>query len=64
MTQYAAQILDNIVTWVILGSAEWANENLEGDWVDCTTENNEPAASEGFTYDATTQTFTAPLVEL
>lgn len=63
MTQYAAQILDSIVTWVILADYVWANENLDGDWVDCTTENGEPAASEGFTYDSTTQTFTAPIVE-
>ena len=60
MTQYAAQILGNIVTWVILGSADWANQNLDGNWVDCTKENGEPSANIGFSYDSFTKKFITP----
>ena len=59
MTTYAAQILDNIVTEIIVGDYVWANENLEGDWVDC-TDNGELIAGVGYIYDPSTETFTAP----
>lgn len=60
MSEYAAQLVDNIVTQIIVGNYVWANENLDGDWVDCTN-NGELIASVGYIYDPTTQTFTAPL---
>jgi hypothetical protein len=34
MRTYAAHIVDNQVTEVIVGTAEWATDNLGGQWVD------------------------------
>ena len=34
---YAAQVTDNLVTQVIVGDATWANERLDGTWVDSLT---------------------------
>lgn len=31
---YAAQITNNLVTQVIVATAEWANSRLDGTWVD------------------------------
>lgn len=59
MKSYAAQIVDNIVTEIIVGDYIWANENLEGKWVDC-TDNGELIAGVGYIYDPATETFTAP----
>jgi hypothetical protein len=62
MKTYAAQIKENVVTEIIVGDYEWANENLEGEWVDC-TEDNELIAGVGYNYDAKTNQFIAPEVE-
>lgn len=37
MEVYAAQIKDGLVTQVIVGTATWATENLEGLWIDTST---------------------------
>jgi hypothetical protein len=34
MNTYAAHIINGQVTEVIVGTAEWATENLGGQWVD------------------------------
>jgi hypothetical protein len=34
MSIYAACVEDGVVTTVIVGTAEWANANLDGMWVD------------------------------
>ena len=57
MTEYAAQIDAGIVNNIIVGNYVWANENLEGQWVDCTN-NGELVAGIGFTWDGTN--FVAP----
>jgi len=62
MSEYAAQLVANIVTEIIVGNYVWANDNLEGEWVDC-TDNGELIAGIGYTYDPATETFTAPPVE-
>ena len=59
MSEYAAQLNDNLVIDVIVGNYEWAIENLGGEWVDCTCGDN-PCAGIGYTYDPTTETFIAP----
>jgi hypothetical protein len=59
MKTYAAEISTGIVTEIIVGDYVWANENLKGQWVDC-TENGELEIGIGYTYDAATDTFTAP----
>jgi hypothetical protein len=37
MRTYAAQVTDGTVTQVIVGTADWANERLDGTWVDTPT---------------------------
>jgi hypothetical protein len=37
MDTYAAQVTDDVVTQVIVGTAEWANARLDGDWHDSDT---------------------------
>jgi hypothetical protein len=59
MKTYAARIADNVVEEIIVGDFVWANENLEGEWVDC-TDNGELIAGVGYTYDADTNDFVAP----
>jgi hypothetical protein len=59
MSEYAAEISTSIVSEIIVGNYEWANENLTGEWVDCTAD-GELIAGVGYTYDATTGTFTPP----
>jgi hypothetical protein len=49
---YAAQVTDGTVTQVIVGTADWANERLDGTWVDTPT-----LVGIGWTYDGT---FTPP----
>jgi len=34
---YAAQVTDGTVTQVIVGTADWANQRLDGTWVDTPT---------------------------
>lgn len=57
MIQYAAEISTGIVTQVIVGDYVWANENLQGEWVDCTC-GDEPCAGIGYTWNGTD--FVAP----
>lgn len=59
MTNYAAEISTGAVTEIIVGNYVWANENLNGDWVDCTC-GDSPCAGIGYVYDATTKTFSPP----
>jgi hypothetical protein len=59
MTTYAAEISTGIVSEIIVGDYIWANNNLAGEWVDC-TDDGELIAGIGYTYDAATKTFTAP----
>ena len=60
MTTYAAEISTGIVSEVIVGDYIWANKNLAGEWVDC-TDDGQLIAGIGYSYDAATGTFTAPL---
>jgi hypothetical protein len=52
MRTYAAQVTDGTVTQVIVGTADWANQRLNGTWVDTPT-----LVGIGWTYDGT---FTPP----
>lgn len=45
---YAAQIVDGAVTQVIVGTAEWANSNIGGNWIDSNT-----LVGIGWTWDET-----------
>jgi hypothetical protein len=60
MSKYAAQLKDNVVQQIIVGDYVWANENLEGEWVDCTF-NDDLVIGIGFTWDGVD--FVAPIVE-
>jgi len=60
MTEYAAQLVNNIVYQIIVGNHVWANENLEGEWVDCTV-NNDLVIGIGYTWNGVD--FVAPIVE-
>ena len=60
MKTYAAQINTGVVSQVIVGDYVWANENLAGEWVDCTND-GQLIAGIGYTYDGTN--FTAPVEE-
>jgi hypothetical protein len=53
MNTYAAQVTDGTVTQVIVGTADWANQRLDGTWVDTPT-----LVGIGWTY--TDGTFTPP----
>jgi hypothetical protein len=53
MRTYAAQVTDGTVTQVIVGTADWANQRLDGTWVDSPT-----LVGIGWTY--TDGTFTPP----
>ena len=59
MKNYCALLKDNVVTEIIVGDYVWANENLDGEWVDC-TDNGELTVAIGYTYDPETQEFAAP----
>jgi hypothetical protein len=58
MSKYAAQLTNNVVQQIIVGDYVWANENLEGEWVDCTV-NDDLVIGIGYTWDGTD--FIAPL---
>jgi hypothetical protein len=62
MSEYAAEISTGIVSEIIVGNYEWANDNLTGEWVDCTDDGNLTIAV-GYSYDSATQEFVAPAVE-
>lgn len=57
---YAAKIQNDYVIEIIVGDYEWANANLDGIWVDCTTNDNDVAAAVGYVYDETTNQFSLP----
>ena len=52
MSKYAAQLKDDVVSQIIVGDHVWANEHLEGEWVDC-TDNGELVAGIGYTWNGT-----------
>ena len=60
MSKYAAEISAGFVSQIIVGDYVWANENLGGEWRDC-TRNDEPCAGMGYTWNGTD--FVAPVVE-
>ena len=60
MKSYAAEVSTGTVSQVIVGDFVWANENLNGEWVDCTCGDN-PCAAPGYTYDTATEDFVAPV---
>ena len=60
MSKYAAQLDNNVVQQIIVGDYVWANENLEGEWVDCTV-NDDLVIAIGYTWNGTD--FVAPVVE-
>lgn len=62
MKTYCALLDNNVVTKIIVGDYVWANENLDGEWVDC-TDNGELTIAIGYTYDAVNDVFVAPVVE-
>jgi len=57
METYAAEIIDGVVTQVIVGEASWATEKLGGYWVDTNT-----LVGVGWTWDETNG-FAPPIVE-
>jgi glycine cleavage system H lipoate-binding protein len=59
MKTYAAEISTGIVTEIIVGDYVWANENLSGEWVDC-TDDGDITIGIGYTYDAELGEFVAP----
>lgn len=59
MSEFAAQLKNNIVSQVIVGNYEWAIENLGGVWVDCTC-GDQPCASAGYLYDVSNKSFSPP----
>ena len=63
MTTYAAEISTGIVSQIIVGDYVWANEHLDGEWVDC-TDNGELIAGIGYTYNAVNDVFVAPVSEV
>ena len=67
---YYAQIVDNIVTEVIVvndditDGAQFCHDLLGGDWVQTYIDNPDKTyAGIGYTYDPATQNFIAPIVE-
>lgn len=60
MKNYVAQLTNNIVEAIIVGDYDWATANLDGDWHDLGPEPLTVAI--GYTYDAATNTFSAPPV--
>jgi hypothetical protein len=61
MKTYAAEISTGIVTEIIVGDYVFANDNLAGEWVDC-TDNGELTVAIGYTWDGTD--FAAPAPQL
>jgi hypothetical protein len=61
MKTYAAEISSGVVTEIIVGDYVWANENLSGEWVDCTNEGNVNIGV-GYTYDSVTEQFVEPVI--
>ena len=59
MKRYCALIIENVVSEIIVGDYVWANNNLGGEWVDCTT-NGELIVGIGYTYLESEQDFRSP----
>lgn len=59
MKTYSALLDNNVVTEIIVGDYVWANENLDGEWVDC-TDNGDLIVAVGWVYDYDTEEFTPP----
>jgi len=60
MKTYAAELSANVVVNIIVGDYVWANENCDGEWVDC-TDNGDVTIGIGYTYDAALDEFVAPV---
>ena len=59
MSEYAAEVCTGIVTQIIVGSHVWANQNLNGQWVDCSN-GGELVVGIGFTWDGSS--FSKPVI--
>ena len=59
MNNYSAEIATGVVSQIIVGDYVWANEHLDGEWVDCTVNDNLVIAV-GYTWNGTD--FVAPVV--
>ena len=60
MNKYAAKIVSGIVDEIIVADIIWAQTNLEGEWVDCSPSEGDLVVGCGWSYDATTNTFSPP----
>ncbi len=56
---YCCLIINGVVDQIIVAEYDWASANLEGDWHDL---GEELTIGIGYTYDADTNTFTAPVM--
>jgi hypothetical protein len=66
MKNYAAKIIvsklnEFIVDEIIVAEILWAQENLQGEWVDCTPDEGDLVVGCGWLYHKETNTFSAPL---
>jgi hypothetical protein len=66
MKNYAAKIIASkvdefIVDEIIVADILWAQENLQGEWVDCTPDEGDLVVGCGWSYDPQTNTFSPPL---
>lgn len=59
MSDYTAEISTGIVSQIIVGDYVWANANLDGEWVDCTTD-GDLIIGIGYTWDG--NIFAAPVI--
>ena len=59
MKSYSAEISTGVVQQIIVGDYIWANEHLEGAWVDCTV-NDDLVIGIGYTWNGTD--FVAPAI--
>ena len=58
MKNYVAQLVNNVVTEIVVGDYEWVTANLAGEWHDLGLE--PLTVGIGYTYDPATDTFTPP----
>jgi hypothetical protein len=59
---YCAKLVNSVVTEIIVADHAWVTANLQGEWHDL---GGEPlAVGVGWTYDADTDVFVAPVVEV
>jgi hypothetical protein len=59
MSEYAAEVSTGIVAQIIVGSYVWANQNLDGEWVDCSN-GGDLVVGIGYTWDG--NTFSEPVI--